>query len=196
MTRGVTRFRWLVAGSTVSIVSDGVGIRRVGPDDGVARGLAEVLVDCVAGGASVGFMLPLGHDRAEEFWASTLDSAARGERIVLVAEEQETGEVVGTVQVILAAPENQPHRGEISKMLVHRRVRRRGLAELLMLAAEAAALDAGKTLLILDTASAEAERLYHRLGWQRVGVVPDYALWPVGGFVDTAIFYKHLTGRA
>ncbi len=195
MTKGCYTVR--AQGSTVAIVSDRVGVRRVGPDDdGVVRGLSDVLIDCVEGGASVGFMLPLAHDRAEAFWVSTLGSAARGERIVLVAEERETGEVVGTVQVILAAPENQPHRGEISKMLVHRRCRRRGLAELLMLAAEEAALKAGKTLLVLDTASAEAERLYHRLGWQRVGVIPQYALWPAGGFVDTAIFYKHLTGRA
>jgi len=97
------------------------------------------------------------------------------------------------VQVILLAPENQPHRGEIAKMLVHRRARRGGVAEALMRAAEAAALEAGKTLLVLDTASADAERLYARMGWQRVGVIPDYALWPDGGFVDTTIFYKNLT---
>ena len=155
-----------------------------------------MLIDCVEGGASVGFMLPIEPERAEAFWVGALDSASRGERIVLVAEENETGAVVGTVQVVLGAPENQPHRGEVSKMLVHRRSRRQGLAEALMVAAEAAALEAGKTLLVLDTASAEAERLYDRLGWQRVGVIPDYALWPVGGFVDTTIFYKVLTGRA
>jgi ribosomal protein S18 acetylase RimI-like enzyme len=115
-------------------------------------------------------------------------------RIVLVAEEQDTGAVVGTVQVVLTAPENQPHRGEIAKMLVHRRARRRGLGEALMRAAEAAPLEAGKTLLVLDTASADAERLYHRLGWQRVGLIPRYALWPEGGFVGTTIFYKDLAG--
>jgi ribosomal protein S18 acetylase RimI-like enzyme len=180
------------------MVSDGVGIRRVGrddDDDGVARGLADLLVDCVEGGASVGFMLPLEHQRAEAFWGGILDSATRGERIVLVAEEHGTGETVGTVQVVLAAPENQPHRGEISKMLVHRRCRRRGVAEALMRVAEAAALEAGKTVLVLDTASADAERLYDRLGWQRVGVIPAYALWPDGGSVDTTIFYKVLTSR-
>jgi ribosomal protein S18 acetylase RimI-like enzyme len=102
--------------------------------------------------------------------------------------------VIGTVQVVLTAPENQPHRGEIAKLLVHRSARRRGLGEALMRAAEAAALEAGKTLLVLDTSSPDAERLYGRLGWQRVGVIPDYALWPQGGFVATTIFYKNLSG--
>jgi ribosomal protein S18 acetylase RimI-like enzyme len=174
-------------------VSERIGIRRAGPEEGVARALADLLIDCVDGGASVSFMLPLERERAEAFWACMLDSASRGERIVLVAEDQGTGAVVGTVQVVLTAPENQPHRGEIAKMLVHRRARRRGLAEALMRDAEAAALEAGKTLLVLDTSSADAERLYHRLGWQRVGVIPGYALWPDGGFVDTTIFYKDLT---
>jgi ribosomal protein S18 acetylase RimI-like enzyme len=159
----------------------------------VARALAEVLIDCVEGGASVSFMLPLDIERAEAFWATTLDSAVRGERIVLVAEDQDTGVLIGTVQVMLAVPENQPHRGEIAKMLVHRQARQRGVGEALLLAAEAAALDAGKTLLVLDTSSDAAERLYQRLGWQRVGVIPDYALWPAGGFVDTTVFYKRLT---
>ena len=174
-------------------MSDRIGIRRAGPEEGVARALADLLIDCVDGGASVSFMLPLERERAAAFWACMLDSTSRGERIVLVAEEHGTGAVVGTVQVVLTAPENQPHRGEIAKMLVHRRARRRGLAEALMRDAEAAALEAGKTLLVLDTSSADAERLYHRLGWQRVGVVPGYALWPDGRFVDTTIFYKDLT---
>jgi ribosomal protein S18 acetylase RimI-like enzyme len=185
------------AGSTVAIVSDRVDIRRVGDrEDGVARALADVLVDCVEGGASIGFMLPFGLDQAEAFWMSVLESASRGERIVLVAEDRESGDLVGVVQVILTAPENQPHRGEISKMVVHRRYRRLGIAERLMRASENVALDAGKTLLVLDTASGDAERLYQRLGWHRVGVIPNYALWPGGGFVDTTIFYKELTDRA
>jgi GNAT superfamily N-acetyltransferase len=138
-------------------------------------------------------MLPLQRERAEEYWNSVLDSTARRERIVIVAAEENSGRVVGTVQVILTAPENQPHRGEIAKMLVHRRARRRGVAEALMHAAEVAALEAGKTLLVLDTSSADAERLYDRLGWQRVGVIPGYALWPAGGLVDTTVFYKNLS---
>ena len=172
-----------------------ISVRRAGVEVGLARALAEVLIDCVEGGSSIGFMLPLERDRAEAYWAGALDSVARGERIVLVAEERETGAVHGTVQVVLTTPENQPHRGEIAKMLVHRRARRRGLGELLMREAEAAALEAGRTLLVLDTASADAERLYERLGWQRVGVIPDYALWPEGGLVDTIIFYKDLATR-
>lgn len=171
-----------------------IRVRPAEPSEAAARALADVLLDCVEGGASVGFMLPFERGRAEAFWMSALESAARGERVVFLAEEHDTGTVVGTVQVILTAPENQPHRGEIAKMLVHRRARRRGVGEALMRAAEAAALDAGKTLLVLDTASDAAERLYARLGWQRVGVIPGYALWPEGGRVDTIIFYKILGG--
>jgi ribosomal protein S18 acetylase RimI-like enzyme len=173
-------------------VTEGILIRAASPCQSDAIALADVLVDCVEGGASVGFMAPFDRARAQAFWMTTLDSAARGDRIVLVAEQEETGAVVGTVQVILTAPENQPHRGEISKMLVHRNARRRGVAEALMRAAETAAGEAGKTLLVLDTASDSAERLYDRLGWQRVGVIPNYALWPDGGFVDTVVFYKNL----
>ena len=181
-------------------VDEAISIRRVASADGdaVAKGLAEVLVDCVEGGASVGFMLPLTRQRAEEFWLGALESATRGERVVIVAEERKsaTGEttVIGTVQVVLAAPENQPHRGEIAKMLVHRRARRRGVAAALMREAEVAAVEAGKSLLVLDTASDDAERVYERLGWQRVGVIPGYALWPAGGPVDTVVFYKTLDG--
>ena len=167
-------------------------IRRVEFEPGIARVLAKVLIDCVEGGASIGFMSPLQPDRAEAFWVSTLESAARGERVVLVAEEAATGNMLGTVQVVLSAPENQPHRGEISKMMVRGQARRRGVGEALMRAAEEAAAEAGKFLLVLDTASADAERLYERLGWQRLGAIPDYALWPDGRFVDTIIFYKDL----
>ena len=168
-------------------------IRPASPDGADVQGLADVLVDCVEGGASVGFMLPFGRERAVAFWVGALESASTGDRVVLVAEDPEAGIILGTVQVVLTAPENQPHRGEISKMLVHRDARRRGIAEELMRAAEAAACEAGKTLLVLDTASDSAERLYQRLGWQRVGVIPDYALWPQGGFVDTIVFYKDLS---
>ena len=149
-----------------------------------------VLVDCVEGGASVGFMDGFGHADAVTFWRGELAKVSVGERALFVAEDG--GEVVGTVQVVLAAPPNQPHRGEITKMLVHRRARRRGAGEALMLAAEDAALADGKTLLTLDTASADAERLYDRLGWMRVGTIPDYALWPDGRIVDTVVFYKRL----
>jgi GNAT superfamily N-acetyltransferase len=169
-----------------------ITIRPARPDAGDIAGLAEVLVDCVDGGASVGFMQPFDRDRAEAFWSTAIAGADHGERLVLVAEDMAEGSVMGTVQLVLAAPENQPHRGEIAKMLVHRRARRRGVGAALMEAAEAAARDAGKTLLVLDTASPDAERLYGRLGWQRVGLIPRYALWPDGGYVDTTVFYKDL----
>ena len=182
-----------VEAEQADVAGTGVDVRPVGPEPDLARALAEVLIDCVEGGASVSFMLPLEQQRAEDFWTATLESAQRGERIVFVAEERDSHAVVGTVQVILTAPENQPHRGEIAKMLVHRRARRRGVADALMRAAESAALAAGKSLLVLDTSSGDAERVYLRLGWQRVGVIPSYAMWPNGGFVDTTVFYKHLT---
>lgn len=173
--------------------SDQVRIRQAGTREGDIEGLADVLIDVVEGGASVGFMLPINHERAEAFWAGILDSASHGERIVFVAEDPSSAQVVGTAQVILTTPENQPHRGAVAKMLVRRRARRRGIGEALMRAAEVAALEAGKTLLVLDTASADAERLYERLGWQRVGRIPNYALWPEGGFVHTIVYYKDLT---
>ncbi len=152
--------------------------------------LATVLMDSVAGGASVGFMNPLSRDRAEAFWRGVADGVAAGERLLIVA--RLNGEIVGAVQVVLAMPENQPHRGDLAKMLVRGDARRRGLGGALMRAAEAAARAAGKTLLVLDTASDEAMRVYQRAGWVRVGIVPDFALWPDGGFCDTVIYYKRL----
>ncbi len=171
-----------------------IRIRAAGDEPRLAAALAEVLIDCVEGGASVSFMRPLPHQRALVFWQGVMDSARRGERIVLVAEDADSDAVVGTVQLLLAMPDNQPHRADVAKMLVHRRARRRGLGAALMQAAEAAARAAGKTLLVLDTVTGgDAERLYSRLGWQRVGVIPGYALWPGGGLCDTTYFYKALT---
>ncbi len=162
-------------------------------DAATAEALTDVLMDCVEGGASVGFMLPLSRERALSFWQDVLAGAERGERIVLVAQDKATRRIVGTVQVVLSMPDNQPHRGDIAKMLVHRDARRRGLGELLMRAAEAAALAAGRTLLVLDTVTgSDAERLYIRLGWQRCGDIPGYALWPRGGLCSTTVFYRTL----
>jgi GNAT superfamily N-acetyltransferase len=155
------------------------------------QGLSDVLIDCVEGGASVSFMLPMTRAKAEAFWRSAAVSVARGERVVLSAED-ETGSIVGTVQVILAQPENQPHRGDLAKMLVHRRARRRGIGAALLVAAERSARDAGKTLLVLDTASDDAERLYARQGWQRCGIIPNYALLPDGRPCATTYFFKSL----
>src|SRR5262249_17264911 len=120
-------------------MADTFRIYRASPDPAMAEALAEVLIDCVEGGASVGFMHPLPRPKARAFWQGVLDSAARGERIVLVAEDMESNTVVGTVQVVLAMPENQPHRADVAKMQVHRRARHRGIGTALMRAAEAAA---------------------------------------------------------
>ena len=153
--------------------------------------LANVLVDCVEGDASVSFMHPLSRDHAQAFWRGVAQGVAAGERALLVAEDGEG--ICGTVQLVLAQPENQPHRADLAKMLVHRRVRRQGLGEALMRAAESMARDCGKTLLVLDTVTGDSgERLYQRLGWQRVGVIPGYALLPRGGLVGTTVFYREL----
>ncbi|GAC1451017.1 MAG: GNAT family N-acetyltransferase [Isosphaeraceae bacterium] len=168
-------------------------IRRPCPDQHLAEALADVLIDVVEGGASVGFMLPLTRSRAVAFWHSELASVERGERILLVAEDTATRAIVGTVQVILKMPENQPHRGEVAKMQVRRVARCRGIGTALMQAAEGAAAAAGKTLLVLDTVTgSDAERLYTRLGWKRCGDIPCYALWPGGGLCSTTFFYKLL----
>ncbi|HTG11493.1 MAG TPA: GNAT family N-acetyltransferase [Candidatus Eisenbacteria bacterium] len=173
-------------------MSDAIRIRCLESfGDREIQGLSDVLIDCVEGGASVSFMLPMTRAKAEAFWRRTAASAARGERVVLAAEDA-AGEIVGTAQIILEQPENQPHRGDLAKMLVHRRARRRGVGAALLVAAERSALDAGKTLLVLDTASDDAERLYGRNGWQPCGQVPGYALLPDGRPCATTFFYKFL----
>jgi ribosomal protein S18 acetylase RimI-like enzyme len=167
-------------------------IRRIDrPTEAELEGFAQVLMDCVEGGASVSFMQPMTREKALRFWRGVAESATRGERVLLAAMEE--GRVLGTVQVILDQPENQPHRGDVAKMLVLRAARKRGLGEALMRAAEAAAVESGKTLLVLDTASDDAKRLYERCGWQRVGAIPDYALLPQGGFCDTVYYYKRVS---
>ncbi len=156
------------------------------------EGLADVLIDCVEGGASVSFMHPLTHERAAAFWRRIAKAVAAGERALLVAED--TGGICGTVQLTLDLPENQPHRADLSKMLVHRRARRQGLGAALMRAAEALALECGRTLLELDAVTGgDGERLYERLGWRRVGVVRNYALMPRGGFCSTTFMYRDLS---
>jgi GNAT superfamily N-acetyltransferase len=166
--------------------------RLVHASDAELGQLADVLIDCVDGGASVSFMAPLSRERAVAFWRSVAEAAARGARALLVAED-DTG-IVGTVQLVLEQPENQPHRADLAKMLVHRRARRRGLGADLLQEAERAAAQAGRSLLVLDTASDDAERLYERHGWVRCGRVPGYALWPEGGRCDTVFFYRELAG--
>ena len=161
--------------------------------DAEVEGLVDVLLDCVEGGASVSFMHPLTRERAGRFWRRVAGGVESGERALLVAEDD--GGICGTVQLVLDTPENQPHRAELVKMLVHRRVRRRGLATALMRAAESMALDCGRTLLVLDAVTGgDAERLYERLGWSRVGVIPRYARMPHGTFCSTTLFYRDLDG--
>lgn len=153
--------------------------------------LADVLIDCVEGGASVSFMAPLTRERALAFWRRVAQDTNDGRRALIVAEDAHG--VCGTVQLILDLPENQPHRADVAKMLVHRRARRRGLGEALMREAEAAARDSGRTLLVLDTVTGStADRLYTRLGWVRVGEVPEYALMPDGAPCPTTFFYRKL----
>lgn len=154
--------------------------------------LAEVLIDCVAGGASVSFMWPLPMERALQFWQSVADGVTRNERILLAARDAD-GDIVGTVQLVTAMPDNQPHRADVAKMLVHRKARRRGIAQALMAAVDQQARLAGKSVLVLDTVTGgDAERLYQRAGWQPVGSVPKYALMPDGALCATTFFYKHL----
>ena len=174
-------------------VSGAIQIRNLQTlGDREIQGLSDVLIDCVEGGASVSFMLPMARPKAEAFWRRMAASVSRGERIVLAAEDAE-GTIVGTVQVVLDQPENQPHRGDVAKMLVHRRARRQGLGAALLAAAERSALSAGKTLLVLDTVTGDdGERLYVRQGWQRCGEIPHYALWPDGRPCPTTIFFKFL----
>jgi GNAT superfamily N-acetyltransferase len=153
--------------------------------------VSAVLIDCVADGASVSFMAPLTRERADAFWRGVADRAAAGAAHVLVAERD--GAILGTVQVVPAPQENQPHRADIAKMLVHRRARGGGIGAALMRAAEEVARSLGRTLLVLDTVpDTAADRLYRRLGWVEVGRVPGYALWPDGRPCDTTFFYKQL----
>lgn len=151
--------------------------------------LAAVLRDCVDEGASVSYMAPFSHEDARDVFAGFAVEAVAGRRAIVAAFAD--GELVGSVQVILALPPNQPHRGEIAKLLVHRTARRRDVARLLMERAEEEARAEGKTLLVLDTVTGStAERLYQRLGWTRVGVVPNFALYPDGHPCDATFFWK------
>lgn len=154
-------------------------------------GLADVLIDCVEGGASVSFMHPLTRERAGAFWRTVAEGVAAGSRALLVAEDGEG--ICGTVQLVFEMPENQPHRADLVKMLVHRRARKRGLGAVLVRAAEDVARGCGKTLLVLDAVTGgDGARLYERLGWVRAGDIPYFALYPKGGYCSTTYYYRDL----
>ncbi|SMB90509.1 GNAT family N-acetyltransferase [Deinococcus hopiensis] len=155
----------------------------------VLEALRDLLVETVAGGGSVGFMHPLAPEEAGAFWRSALNAAERGERIVLGAWDGET--LVGTVTLLLNLPPNQPHRAEIAKMMTKAAWRGRGIASALLRAAEALAVQHGRTLLVLDTATdGGAAGLYEQLGFQLTGEIPDFALKPHGGLTGTLIYWK------
>lgn len=163
-------------------------------DDRAVAALAEVLLDCVAGGASVGFMASLSRERAMEFWKRIAADVAASRRALLVAEDHEG--LCGAVQLVLDLPDNQPHRADLCKMLVHRRARRRGLGAALMTAAEDLARECGRSLLVLDAVTnGDAARLYANLGWTRVGDVPGFALMPDGAPCGTTYFYRVVPPR-
>jgi len=156
--------------------------------------LVAILVDCVNGGASVGFMNPFGPDDAEPWWRGVIAEVAAGRTMLFAAVAD--GTVAGTAQLIPATKPNQPHRADVSKLLVRSSARGRGLGAALMRAVEEEARGRNLRLLVLDTATgSDAERLYPRMGWERTGVIPDYALWPDGGLCDTTVFYKRLTAE-
>lgn len=154
--------------------------------------LSDILETCVNDGASVSFMLPFTSEKSRPFWMSVAQSVDRGERIVLGAQDAQ-GVLVGTVQLIIDQPENQPHRADVAKLLVHTSARRGGVARELMNGLERWAHQQGKTLLVLDTATgSSAELFYHNCGWQKVGMIPDYAKMPDGTLTGTTLFYKTL----
>jgi GNAT superfamily N-acetyltransferase len=170
----------------------GFQIRRLHrPTESEVAGLADVLIACVEGGASVSFMLPLSRERALSFWTTVARATEAGDRMLLVAED-DSG-IIGTVQLILNLPENQPHRLDVAKLLVHPRGRRRGIAEALMRAADEGTREAGRSLMVLDAVTGgDAARLYERLGWIRAGDIPGFALYPGGGLCSTTYYYRRL----
>jgi GNAT superfamily N-acetyltransferase len=153
--------------------------------------LADILVDAVAHGASVNFLAGFTADEAIAFWRGQLPGLAVGERRLFVADDGVR--LLATVVLSHAQQPNAPHRAEIGKMLVHSSARRRGLGRRLLAAAEAAAREAGRTLLMLDTESGSAgDLLYRSCGWIEVGRVPDHARRPNGDLAETTLFYKRL----
>ena len=169
----------------------GIRIESVAASPGTCEMLADLLIETIASGGSVSFMHPLDRQTAQAFWDDALDSAARGERVVLGAWDGDA--LVGTATLLLKLPPNQPHRAEISKLMTCVSHRGRGIATLLMQAAEACAVQRARTLLVLDTAVEDgAAALYERLGFTLTGIIPDYALKPHGGLTGTMVYWKRI----
>jgi GNAT superfamily N-acetyltransferase len=159
--------------------------------DAALEQLAAVLVDCVAGGASVNFMAPFSQEQALALFRKVADAVALGDTVLLAAKLD--GKIIGTVQLGLDTPPNQPHRADIKKMLVHRAARGSGIGAALMARVEEEAKRHGRWLLVLDTVPGEnGYRLYRRAGWTESGIIPDYAMFPDGRLCDTAFFWKRL----
>jgi len=170
-------------------------IRPLGPDPAMHAMLCELLIETVAHGGSVGFMHPLAPSNAAVFWDGALAAAARGGRIVLGAWADDR--IVGTVSLLLDLPPNQPHRAEIAKMMTRVAWRGRGVARALLEKAEALAIERGRTLLVLDTASEEgAAGLYEKCGYNCAGEIPDFALKPRGGLTGTKLYWKRIGSAA
>lgn len=171
----------------------GIAIRRLDAGEAKARSgeLADILLDCVAGGASVSFMADMSRDEALAFWEKVARGVENGERLLFVAESE--AQFIGTVQVIASGIPNQPHRADLAKMLVRGPARGKGVGAALLAAAESASLEAGWWLMVLDTVvDSEGDRLYRRGGWTPVGIIPNYALWPDGRLCGTRYYYKDL----
>ncbi len=164
---------------------DAAGAKELAPQ------LRALLIDAVAHGASVGFVMPLPAEQADAYWRGVIDAVADGSRILLVGWREQS--LVGTVQLDLCMKPNGLNRAEVQKLLVHSEARRQGVAKELMQAAEQQALALRRGLLYLDTeAGSDAESLYAHLGYTRVGELPEYCATPDGAWRATAIWYKTL----
>ncbi|MFE7654047.1 GNAT family N-acetyltransferase [Streptomyces bottropensis] len=157
----------------------------------LVEGLADLLVDTVRGGASVGFLASLDRAAAVAWWRERVEAVRSGGQAVWVA--RDGARVLGTVGLVFPDRPNSRHRAELVKLMVHRDGRGRGLGRALLAAAERAAAEAGVTLLHLDTETGSpAERLYDGTGWTRIGQIPDYAADPHGTLRPTSVYYKRV----
>jgi ribosomal protein S18 acetylase RimI-like enzyme len=172
-----------------------IQIRSLKSSPDIRAALSDMLIETVANGGSVSFMHPLLHEAAQTFWSNALNAADRGERIILGAFDSD--QLIGTVTLLLDLPPNQPHRAEIAKMMTRVSHRHRGVATALLREAERMAIAHGRWLLVLDTAEDDgAAGLYKRMGFKLTGLIPDYALKPLGGLTGTLIYWKRLQQSA